>query len=229
MTTISAAASAASTTTAAKSESESALSQLSKTSDTFLKLLTAQLQNQDPTNPTDSNEFTNQLVQFTQAEQQIKTNSKLDSLISSFTTSQFGTALSYVGNRIEANGNKLELNNGVGDMSYTLAKTASSVKIAIYDSSGKAVRTMDGTASNGLNRVSWNGKDSSGNDVANGIYSYSVLARDTKGDTIKAETRTVGTVTAVDQGKDGVILGVGKASVKLADVLSVRAPTSANT
>ncbi len=225
MTTIAATAAAASTAPK-KTESETALGQLSKNSDTFLKLLTTQLQNQDPLSPTDSNEFTNQLVQFTQAEQQIKTNAKLDDLLSAFTTSQFGSALSYVGNRIEAKGNKLELTGGAGDMAYTLDKVASTVQVAIYDEAGRMVRVMDGGRSAGLNRISWDGKNSGGASLADGIFSYAVLAKDSKGATIKSETRTVGTVTTVDQGSDGVILGVGKASVKLGDILSIRAPVS---
>jgi len=51
---------------------------LSQDFDDFLQLLTTQLQNQDPLNPMDSNEFTNQLVQFSQVEQQINSNQKLD-------------------------------------------------------------------------------------------------------------------------------------------------------
>jgi flagellar basal-body rod modification protein FlgD len=229
MTTIAAAAaSTATATTAKKTESETALGQLSKNTDTFLRLLTTQLQNQDPLSPTDSNEFTNQLVQFTQAEQQIKTNSKLDDLIASFSTSQFGAALSYVGNRIEAKGDKLELVDGAGDMAYGLEKAASKVQIAIYDASGKAVRVMDGGRSAGLNRVSWDGKGSAGAPMPEGIYSYAVVATDAKGATIKTDTRTVGTVSTVDQDADGVILGVGRAKVRIGDVLSIRAPTSAS-
>lgn len=231
MTTIGSAAAAASTapTTPKKTESETALGQLSKNSDTFLKLLTTQLQNQDPMSPTDSNEFTNQLVQFTQAEQQIKTNAKLDDLLSAFTTSQFGSALSYVGNRIEAKGDKLELDGGVGDMAYTLEKAASNVQIAIYDGTGKVVRVMEGGKSAGLNRISWDGKSSTGATLPEGMYSYAVVAKDTKGAAIKSETRTVGTVATVDQGSDGVILGVGKTSVKLGDILSIRAPVASST
>ena len=231
MTTIGSAAAAASTapTTTKKTESQTALGQLSKNSDTFLKLLTTQLQNQDPLSPTDSNEFTNQLVQFTQAEQQIKTNAKLDDLLSAFTTSQFGSALSYVGNRIEAKGDKLELTGGAGDMAYTLEKAASTVQVAIYDQTGKVVRVMEGGKVGGLNRISWDGKNSGGASLPEGIYRYAVLAKDSKSATIKSETRTVGTVSTVDQGADGVILGVGKTSVKLGDVLSIRAPVASPT
>lgn len=223
-----AAATSASTSTTAtkKTESETALGQLSKNTDTFLKLLTTQLQNQDPLSPTDSNEFTNQLVQFTQAEQQIKTNSKLDDLLSAFTTSQFGSALSYVGNRIEAKGDKLELASGTGDMAYTLDKAASSVQIAIYDATGRMVRVIEGTKSAGLNRLTWDGKNATGTQLGDGTFSYAVVAKDSKGDTIKSETRTVGTVTTVDQGADGVVLGVGKSKVKLSDILSLRAPVA---
>jgi flagellar basal-body rod modification protein FlgD len=230
MTTIGSAAAAASTapTTTKKTESETALGQLSKNSDTFLKLLTTQLQNQDPLSPTNANEFTNQLVQFTQAEQQIKTNSKLDNLLSAFTTSQFGSALSYVGKRIEAKGDKLELVGGAGDMAYTLEKAATNVQVAIYDATGSMVRVMEGAKSAGLNRIKWDGKNSTGATQPDGVYRYAIVAKDTKGAAIKSETRTVGAVSTVDQGSDGIILGVGKTAVKLGDVLSIRAPLASS-
>ena len=126
----------------------------------------------------------------------------------------------------EAKGDKLELAGGAGDMAYTLDKAASSVQVAIYDEAGRVVRVMDGARTAGLNRITWDGLNATGAAQPNGIYSYAVVAKDSKGEAVKAETRTVGTVVTVDQGADGVVLGVGRAKVKLGDILSIRAPSS---
>ena len=87
---------------------------------TFLTLLTTQLKNQDPLSPMDTDQFTNQLVMFSQVEQQIKTNSQLGTLISDGASSEAISALPMVGRTIEYNGNQAILQNGQASFSYTL-------------------------------------------------------------------------------------------------------------
>src|ERR1700733_5839225 len=79
---------------------------------TFLTLLTTQLQNQDPTNPLDTNQFTQQLVEFAQVEQQLQSNSQLATLVSLQQTAQSSQALNFVGDTVTVNGNAAQLTDG---------------------------------------------------------------------------------------------------------------------
>ncbi|MCA0320949.1 MAG: hypothetical protein LCH88_23105 [Proteobacteria bacterium] len=84
----------------ATSTTSTAGARLSNNFDTFLQLLTTQLKNQDPTQPMDANQFTQQLVQYSQVEQQIATNSKLDNMIAAFTGNQTTASLGYLGKTV---------------------------------------------------------------------------------------------------------------------------------
>src|SRR5476651_11105 len=85
----------------------------------FLQLLTTQLQNQDPLSPMDTNQFTQQLVAFAEVEQQLKTNTDLDQLVSLNKTSQATAALSFVGKQVTADGSTTQLKNGVAVWNVT--------------------------------------------------------------------------------------------------------------
>ncbi len=98
--------------------------ELSGNFDTFLKVLTAQIQNQDPLSPMDSSQFTQQLVQFSGVEQQIKTNSSLDTLIST-SNSTAGAALSgYLGQTAEIDSSGAQFNGDPVHWKYTLPTDA---------------------------------------------------------------------------------------------------------
>src|ERR1700719_3181556 len=119
----------AATTTPAASSSSSSSSSASSTGlnsqtiagnfTTFLTLLTTQLQNQDPTNPLDTNQFTQQLLEFAQVEQQLKSNDQLGTLVSLQQTAQATQALSFVGETVTVNSNSAQLANG--QASWTLS------------------------------------------------------------------------------------------------------------
>src|SRR3569832_441863 len=114
------------TTPAANSGSNPALNQLTNNFSTFLTLLTTQLKNQDPTSPMDSNQFTQQLVQFSQVEQQINSNKNLESLIA-LTKSQNATnAVSYLGKTLKLTDGTAALINGQAQRTYTVPNTAAS-------------------------------------------------------------------------------------------------------
>ena len=97
-----------------------ATSSLAENFDTFLTLLTVQLQNQDPLDPLDTNEFTSQLVQFTAVEQAIATNNNLESLIGLTELSHAATRISYLGKEVEAPGSTSYLTDGKAEWSYVL-------------------------------------------------------------------------------------------------------------
>src|SRR3954466_8260244 len=117
------------TSATAGSAAASAQKQLAGNFDTFLTLLTTQLKNQDPTSPMDSNQFTQQLVEFSQVEQQIDANTNLKTLISQG-TSQAGTfATSYLGKRVSVTNGQASLSSGAASWTYDLGATASDSQV----------------------------------------------------------------------------------------------------
>jgi flagellar basal-body rod modification protein FlgD len=171
---------------------------LAETFDTFLALLTTQLKNQDPLNPTDSEKFTEQLVQFTGVEQSIATNKKLDQMIQLQSDSQLNNAVSYIGKTAEFVSDQLSLTGGTATISYGLEARSAETTIKIVDSSGRTVREINGETSIGRHELVWDGKDDNGVSLADGVYSFSVTAVDDKGKTIETVTATTGKVTGVE-------------------------------
>jgi flagellar basal-body rod modification protein FlgD len=210
-------------------KSEVAAKKLADDFDSFLLLLTTQLKNQDPTEPLDTNEFTQQLVMFAGVEQQIDTNTNLEKLVGASVTSEIQQGLGYIGKNIEANGDKGVLIGGRADFAYELPTEASKVDIAILDSTGKSVFSGNGATNSGKNIAVWDGKNSfTGEDMPEGTYQMVIKAKGFKDEEMEVKTFTTGKVTAVETDKDkNVVLSVGSQKVKLSDVISVReVPTS---
>ena len=132
------------TSTLPQTETEAQRGALNEDFDDFLLLLTAQLQNQDPLEPQDSSEFTNQLVQFTQVEQQINSNEKLDTLVQLQDLSLTSIALGYIGMNVQIDGNEFSYKgNGSYEAFYTLpAGGAQSVEVKILDENNIEVASL---------------------------------------------------------------------------------------
>ena len=160
------------------SESKSSKTSLSKFAedfDDFLTLLITQLQNQDPTAPMDSKQFTDQIVQFTSVEQSINTNQKLDKLIEATSLSQTSNLLSIVGKQVEFEGGNVNISdeNKTADIKFTANTEDENIFIRITTQGGKLVKTdMLGknNLTNGENIYQWDGKDNNGNQLNNGNY-----------------------------------------------------------
>lgn len=195
----------------------------------FLKMLTTQLQNQDPTSPMDVSQMTSQIAQYSGVEQQVETNKNLETLINANKQSQLSTAVSYIGKQVETTGNKGQLySNADAVFSYQLPAGVSSTVVTITNSAGAAVFQGAGTKTEGTNLVTWDGTNSfTGAKEAAGDYSISVTAKDAGGQDISTQvtTRTVGNVVSVETETDGTIkLMVGDLKVNFSDVLAVRQP-----
>ena len=192
----------------------------------FLRLLTTQLRNQDPTEPLDVSEMTAQIAQYSGVEQQVKTNANLETLINSNKQSQLATAVSYIGKEVETEGNTGNLIQGQATFSYQLSKPAQSVTITVRDSAGRAVFQGAGTTREGQNLVVWDGVNSFTSQAeADGEYTISVAAKDGDGKDIIADTRAVGTVASVQNDRSGnITLTVGTVEVPFDQVLAVRLP-----
>jgi flagellar basal-body rod modification protein FlgD len=204
----------------------SALSSFSKNFDNFLTLLTKQLQYQDPLSPLDTNQFTQQLVQFTSVEQQIQTNQKLDSLITVQSDNQAMAALSFLNNVIEAQSDQAMLQNGSADITYDLSSGAETASLVIKDANGETVRIMPVDTTTGSHELTWDGKDQKGNQLPDGVYDISVQAVDGQGAQLAVTTGLRGKVDAVQRINGEFHLSVGDLDVPLSKVGSVRSATA---
>jgi len=189
---------------------------------TFLTLLTTELQNQDPSSPLDTNQFTSQLVQFSQLEQTLNTNSDLTTLISGQQTNQTATAIGYIGQTVEASGGNFVLDGTDSDpLNYTLASSAKSVTINVMNSSGQTIAQIAGTGDSGSNTVSYNGTDPGQPTLPAGQYSFTVTATDANGNAVQATTLTTGTVTGVDNTNGTVNLHIGNLVIPESSVTEI--------
>ncbi len=195
--------------------------------DTFLQLLTTQLQNQNPLDPLDTNQFTQQLVEFSGVEQQLKTNDYLSSLVSVNSNTVNSSAVNYIGKTVSASGVQSDLSNGQAQWSFNLADAAN-VNVDIKDSSGNVVYTESGSMQGGQGTFTWDGTDSAGNNKPDGTYSIQMQATDANGKSVAITTQTSGTVTGVDFTGTEPVLLLGNTRVNLSSVASVSSVTPAS-
>lgn len=189
--------------------------------DTFLTLLTSQLKNQDPLSPMDSTEFTNQLVQFAQVEQQIYQNENLEKMLVSQSATQQAMAVNYLGSTVEAESTRVPLQDGKAKLAYGLAEDASETWVAIKDGAGRVVRMFEGNTRAGVHALNWDGKDSYGNPLPDGAYDLVVTSLAADQGQIDTWTTVFGKVTGITTVDDGMMLSMDGVGVPMDKVLSV--------
>lgn len=172
---------------------------LSDNYDTFLILLTAQLQNQDPLAPMDSTQFTQQLVQFSQVEQQIRTNEQLEGLVSQYQAASAGAALSYLGKDAIIEADETYLAGGAANWAYNLPSSADSMTITVRDSSGRKIyETTTQPRTVGEHLFTWDGKKTNGETAPDGVYTVSIEAKNADGSDITPVINVRETIMGVD-------------------------------
>lgn len=206
------------------SSTNAASKQLSADMNTFLKLLTTQLQYQDPLDPMDTSEFTNQLVQYSSVEQAIQTNSKLDALLAMNQSNLGAQAVSYIGKVAQVLGDVMPLQDGHAKATYTLDKDVTSCSIMVKDMSGNVVYTENGSRTSGTHEFEWNGVNSAGQKLDDGAYQIVVTTSSPAGETAANVITTIfGKVTGVASDSDGVYIGLGDSvTSNLSDILTIR-------
>jgi flagellar basal-body rod modification protein FlgD len=212
---------AASSTGTTASLGSVALQQLGSNFTDFLSLLTTQLQNQDPTSPMDTNQFTEELVQFTGVQQQVATNTSLTSLIGLQQSSQIEQSADLVGKPVAVTSSEITLQNSAGALTFQ-GTGGQQVGIAVVDSSGNPIVDATVTASTGTNTWNWNGLDSNGNQVPDGAYRVAVETTASNGGApVAIPFDVVGTATGVSSNGTTSQLALGALSVPFTSVLSV--------
>jgi len=175
---------------------------------TFLTLLTTQLQNQNPLDPLDTNQFTQQLVMFAQVEQQLKSNDELSTLVSLEKSAQATTALAYVGQTVAVNGQTAALTNGQATWSLQVPKPSTGT-ITIASQTGQTVFTGNYTLQAGTQNFSWDGRDNNGVQWPDGNYTISVTAKDASGQSVAIPTDIQGVVDSIDLTQTPPALSIG--------------------
>ena len=175
----------------------------------FLNILVTQLQNQDPLDPLDANEFTSQLVQFASVEQQIYQNSNLEKMLNLQETSQISDMVDFIGNKVEFFGQNLPLEQGRAEFSYIMPAGVSEANVNISNSSGMNVFYTDADTNQGKHTINWDGKDKNGRQLPDGEYTVLVSGRDGQGNLVQVEHLMTGSVNGagVDDGKVKLFIG----------------------
>ncbi len=188
----------------------------------FLTLLTTQLQNQDPLNPMDTSEFTNQLVQFSQVEQQINSNQKLDSLVQLGVSNAFGSALGYVGLDISYLSSEFNFNGETPvTIDYALSESARASRLFILDETGDVVYSEEAETGAGAHQFIWDGTSDGGFQLEPGTYQVRIDASDDD-DVVETSTVVSGRVDGVETQDGQIFMLVGERAVPLSNVLKAK-------
>ncbi len=205
--TVTSATTAASTSTGSTSSTGIDTKTIAGNFQTFLTLLTTQLKNQDPTSPLDTNQFTQQLVEFAQVEQQLKSNDQLATLVSLQQTAQATQALGFVGENVTVSGNSAQLASGSATWTISSPKPANAT-INISNASGQLVYSGATTLQSGSNSFKWNGKGNDGTQWPDGTYTMAITATDASGQSVNVSTLVTGIVNSVDLTRTPPVLSV---------------------
>ncbi|OUR75763.1 hypothetical protein A9Q83_16680 [Alphaproteobacteria bacterium 46_93_T64] len=202
--------------------------------DDFLTMLTTQLQNQDPLNPTDSNEFTSQLVSFTQVEQSISTNQNLEALIQLQSISQQNNEatvlLSYLGRSVGTDLNIAKLENEEANWNLDFGSSPDTITYDIYDSNGVKVHTetSDTSQSSGEHVFSWDGRLSNDGQAPEGAYYLVVNAETSGGNQVDVSYSFKGVATKIETVNGQPVLMVNGLPLGLGNITSVEVVGSTN-
>jgi flagellar basal-body rod modification protein FlgD len=196
-------------------------SQLGETD--FLKLLTTQLQNQDPTQPMDNTAMIAQLAQFSALEQMTNMNTTLTSMLTQQGTSLETNAASMVGKTAVFTTDQVGLTQGANaTVVANLSGPATNVNMVIQDSNGNTVRTVGlGACPSGSNTFTWDGKDGSGNQEPTGTYTVQLSATDINGNAVSLTQSGSAPITAVVFNNGTPSFVAGGTTLQLSDISEI--------
>jgi flagellar basal-body rod modification protein FlgD len=217
------------TTTVAKpaaSDAQTASKSLSGNFDTFLKLLTVQMKNQDPLSPLDTNQFTQQLVSFSGVEQSIKQNKNLETMIAEMRGQGLTSAAGYIGQDVTANTDLAALGKNGARWSYTLDSEALSNTLSVTTPSGEVVASFPGQTKHGTYEFSWDGKLANGTKAPPGNYKLTPIAKASDKSDVTSHVQLVGRVEAVEADAQGNRLIVAGLPIQLSQVVRVAPPAT---
>jgi flagellar basal-body rod modification protein FlgD len=192
----------------------------------FLQLLTTQLQNQNPLEPLDTNQFTQQLVQFAQVEQQLRSNDQLETLVALQKSTQASAALDFVGKTVVISGATTHLGaDGTTVWTFSSPKPASAT-VTIKDSTGQTAFSSNYAINSGRQDFVWDGRGTNGQRWPAGNYTMSITAKDANGQTVAITTDVQGIVDSADLSQTPPVLSIGQLTFTLDQIKRVVRPVS---
>lgn len=193
----------------------------------FLKLLTTQMTHQDPLDPMDTSEYTQQLVQYSQVEQSIQQTGKLGDILGQLASQQMSAASNYIGREARFDSPVAGLGDAPAQWTYYVDGTPSALTATIKDSAGKVVNTVTlDPASQGTYK--WDGTKADGTKAENGAYTLSVEATNTAGDKLDTTINSVAVVSDVVTDGTNIMLGVNGIRMAASGLVAIAA-AGANT
>jgi len=192
--------------------------------DDFLKLLIVKIQAQDPLNPMDETQFTEQLTQFSQLEQLMNANDMLTILQYLGNSSNNAQFVGFIGKEVKADGNTIELfGDESAQVSFDLQGEAEKLTISIYDENGDLVRVVEdeGPLTSGEHSVAFDGLDDNGVALPDGVYTFKVAAEDIEGENVPAQTLIRGVIDGITYEGDSTMLLIGSMAISIGDILKV--------
>jgi len=212
--------SSSSSSSSASSANALASQQIAGNFQSFLQLLTTQLQNQNPLDPLDTNQFTQQLVEFAGVQEQLNTNDSLQTLVSLQQTAQATQALTFVGKTAIVNGSTAAMSNSSASWELTVPSN-SNVNISIANSSGQTVYTTTVPESAGSQNFTWNGIGSDGTQWPDGQYTLTASTTDSSGNSVGITTQIAGTVSGVNLTASPPLLTINGQSYTVNQIQSI--------
>ena len=195
--------------------------QLAGNFNTFLTLLTTQLQHQDPLSPLDTNQFTQQLVEFSSVEQQVNMNSNLQTLISLQQTAEATSAMQFLGSNVTLGGSTATLAaNSPATWSLNSAAPATA-SVTVTSSTGQTAFNGTVSLNAGSQSYSWNGQGNNGVAWPAGQYTLALKATGANGQPVTVSTQVQGTVSGVDLSQNPPQLTVGGQNYPISAIQSI--------
>jgi len=194
--------------------------------DDFLKLMIAQLKNQDPLNPMDGTEYAAQLAQFSSLEQLTNLNSYLKQSIDAnymLTQSINNTMLAnLIGKEVKVNSKDLQVNGQESlSIGYELPEGVKSVKVNIYNQYGTLIKSLEASNKKGSNKLLWDLTDNNGEKVINGDYKFEVVASDYNDNAVNVTSYVLGLIDGIKYSENGTLLIINGAQYSVGDILEI--------
>lgn len=191
----------------------------------FLKLLTTQAQNQDPLNPTDATQYTQQLAQFSQVEQSLQQTNTLKDILSRFSTQDLSSAANLIGREVTFDSNTVGLTSkSPARWTYSNSGMTGPLTATIKDAGGRTVFTQTINNNSGTGELTWTGTKSDGSQAADGAYTLTVKGQDSGGASVSAKINAIGTVGDVQSKNNVVTVGINGAQLPLSSLIRLTSP-----
>ncbi|MFW6415088.1 MAG: flagellar hook assembly protein FlgD [Thermodesulfobacteriota bacterium] len=193
----------------------------------FLKLLTTQLENQDPTDPMKDRKMVTQLAQFSELEEMTNVSNGMEDLNSGQSQTRMVQAVDFLEKLVTAKGSNISKNkDGISKLFYNLEDSVENVRLNILDKDDNIVNTEElGSKQAGEHEYDWNGRNYQGQESPDGQYSIEIEAVDENGEEVDVDTDVTGTVTGVNnQDGDTLLTLQDGREIKLTDVKEVVEP-----